>query len=150
MIASSYIGLGIYNYYKTRTRIYSDLLIFIEFVINEINYAKSNLYEIIDSFALRHEGAFTKLTSQVKDCLEKGEDITIKCNFLNAGEKMELILFFRTLTKLDRAGLANYFKREQIAASAKIGALKEEEQKNGQLAKNLGILIGIGLLIVVI
>ncbi len=150
MIASSYIGLGIYNYYKTRTKIFADYLAFIEFIINEISFIKANLYEIIDTFTLRYDTHFSKLVSQVKVCLEKGEDIAIKTNFLTAAEKKQLQVFFKTITKLDRDSLISYFRREQAAIEGKIKSLSDEEAKNGMLAKNLGILIGIGLLILVI
>lgn len=150
MIASSYIGMGIFSYYKMRTKFYADFLLFIQFISNEINYAKSNLYEIIDAFNSRHDANFSKITAGVKGSLERGEEIAIKTNYLNAVEKKELQVFFRTITRLDRGGLASFFAREQARINAKISLLKEEEGKNGQLAKSLGILIGIGLLIVVI
>ncbi len=150
MIASSYIGVGIYNYYKTRAKIFADYLAFIEFIINEINFVKANLYEIIDAFMARYDTHFGKLAYQVKSCLEKGEDIIVKTNYLLSAEKKQLQVFFKTVTKLDKDSLISYLKREQAVAEGKVKSLKDEEAKNGMLAKNLGILIGIGLLILII
>jgi len=150
MIASSYIGLGIYNYYKTRTKIFADYLAFIEFLINEISFVNANLYEIIDAYTIRYDTHFGKLANQVKLCLQKGENIVVKTNFLPSAERKQLQVFFRTITKLDKDSLISYFKREQVAIESRLKSLREDEAKNGMLAKNLGILIGIGLLILVI
>lgn len=150
MIASSYIGMGIYNYYKTRTKLYMDYLVFIEFISNEIKYLKSNIFEITDTYLLRYESSFSKIIFDIKEKLDNNEELTIKCNCLSAKEKKEIQNFFKMISHQDRKGLENYFKKEEIAIKAKIEKAKEEENKNGLLAKNLGILIGIGLLIVVI
>jgi len=150
MIASSYIGIGIFNYYKTRTKLFSEYLIFIEFISNEIKYIKSNIFELSETYITRYDTMFSKVLIGIKENLENNEEINIKSNYLTANEKKEISNFFKMISKQDRTGLENYFKREELTVKEKIETAKEDECKNGLLAKNLGILIGIGLLIVVI
>jgi len=110
LIFIAFVALGVYihNGYKTRKQFFESLLAFCNHLSTEINFSKSSIGSIINTYAPSYHISFRKLLLKYKTSIDAKEDINphsfslLTSHFslrLKQSEKTHIASFFSELGK---------------------------------------------------
>lgn len=149
VIAFTYIGIGIDNFYKTKIAILSEFCEFIQFAQSEICYLKTNIIDVTKKYNLLTSTKLSLAFTEIKNpVLVKPEDIHMA--MFSAKEKQLFITFIQEISRLDSDRQKAYAVDYQKRIKDYITTLQKEEDTKGKLAKKLAPLLGLGIMIVII
>lgn len=145
---STYIGYSITNFQKKKKLIYEDMIMLCNFLENSISFSMDTIQVIINNHISSFKSPIRNAVEQYVNLLEKAREIShndlnqsLKNNYLDKNENIELCDFFYNLGRLGR--------EEQIKQiSAFKSSFDEKNNLHGEkVAKNSGIHTKIGFFV---
>lgn len=149
VIAFTYIGIGIDNFYKTKINILNEFCEFIQFAQSEICYLKTNIIEVTKKYNSIYGSRLSIALNEIKNPVEiKAEDLRLV--MFTPKEKQLFVTFIQEISRLDSDRQKAYAIEYKKNVKEHIESMQKEEQTKGKLAKKLAPLLGLGIMIVII
>lgn len=148
MVAAAYIGTGIDRYYKSRARLLSDTLAYMENASREVAFMKTGVIGLTE---LNVENtALKKILSTIGKTLASGGAPVAESVYLTKSEKRAFEDFFKGLTVSDYEGQKQVFAAFKTEFERAAKKADKEIREKGELSKKLFALAGLALLIIIV
>ncbi len=156
IVGMAYIGYGISRYYHKRKRYFDDMILLCEKLCVDISFSKENLHSIISSSLDNYSKDFKKGAESYLEYLKNNsneineEMLFKKDSLLKEEEKQIVLLFFRSLGRLDASNQIseiNNFKSKFVAYKENA---EEDNKKFGSLSFKLMLLFGVMIVIILL
>lgn len=145
----SYIGFRFGNGYKEKERFYNEFLKFLMHFKTQINFLKTDLLQIINSYKSKDKNFNILLSSYEKNIINEIE-YKIDLNILNEEEKNEFLTFFNGVGKSDLYSQIELLDKYIEMFKDKLEQKRKLNLKYGVMYKKLGVLLAFLICIVLI
>jgi len=154
MALSAAVGKMISNSIEKRDRFFSDMLDFLDFLMNNIKFSKTIISDIFDEFIKEKNSAFAELLLLLKkiNLGESEADVAFnkKTYFLKKEEKEKLKNFAKSLGGGDENSQLNIIQNFKTYISSKQIQSSEARQTNQPLCMKLSLAVGAVICILII
>ena len=140
--SSAFIGWQIKNYYISRSKFFSDVVMFCDIVLNETNFSKTPLRQIVKKNEKSFHKDFLKALDAFLISLDEGKPYKDNTQILGTAEKELFENFLNSLGKTDLINHNNIIGAYKQTISQKIEKEMESEKKKGSAFFKISICVG--------